>query len=97
MPKTNPAQGLVARPASLHGHVILDWLAETPMNALELSVRLEHELPAAEERMQFHTCDRRGLSLEELLVLLAERGKITDLAGRWMANPSSRCDHNETQ
>jgi probable metal-binding protein len=74
--------------ASLHGHVILRWLAEQPMEAGALRERVDRELGAA---VSFHTCDRSGLSFDALLGLLAERGKIVREGEAWRSEMSQVC------
>ncbi len=78
-----------AAPAgSTHGHVILKWLAEEPLSVDALRNRVAGELGSAP---QFHTCDRQSLSLDGLLELLSERGKIVASAGGWSSDMSKVC------
>lgn len=74
---------------STHGHTVLRWLAETPMNLSALADRVGQMLgPEA----RFHTCDREGLALGDLIDLLAERGKIVRVGEAWTADLSRLCD-----
>ena len=74
---------------SIHGHVILKWLADAPLSSAALKARVAGELG---EQAQFHTCDTSGLSLEALLALLAERGKITQVGDGWQSDLSRMCN-----
>ena len=73
---------------SVHGHVILKWLADAPLSPATLQTRVAAELGPAP---QFHTCDKNGLSLDALLALLAERGKISQSAAGWRSDMSKVC------
>ena len=73
---------------SIHGHVILKWLADAPLTRTALQTRVAGELGAAP---QFHTCDTVGLSLDALLTLLAERGKISQTGDGWRSDMSKVC------
>lgn len=85
MPLTNsPA-------ASAHGHTILRWLAAQPMSAESLHQKVSAELGS---NVSFHTCDTSDLSLDALLALLAERGKLAYTGEVWTADLSKMCgDH----
>lgn len=77
--------------ASAHGHTILRWLAAQPMNAESLRRKVSAELGDA---VSFHTCDVSDLSLDALLDLLAERGKLAYTGEVWTADLSKMCaDH----
>lgn len=85
MPLTN------APAASTHGHTILRWLAAQPMSAESLRQKVNAELGDA---VSFHTCDVGDLSLDALLALLAERGKLAFTGEVWTADLSKMCaDH----
>lgn len=73
---------------SIHGHVILKWLADAPLSQDALKTRVAGELGSTP---QFHTCDKSGLSLESLLALLAERGKISATGSGWQSDMSKVC------
>lgn len=73
---------------SIHGHVILKWLADAPLGADALKARVTEELGSAP---QFHTCDTNGLSLDGLLTLLSERGKISQTSNGWRSDISKMC------
>ena len=74
---------------SIHGHVILKWLADAPLSSTALKTRVAGELGATP---QFHTCDKSGLSLDTLLALLAERGKISQVGDGWRSDMSKVCN-----
>lgn len=74
--------------ASIHGHVILRWLAERPMETTALRQRVVDELGAD---ARFHTCDMTDLSFDALVVLLAERGKIVPTAEGWRSDLAQVC------
>jgi probable metal-binding protein len=74
--------------ASTHGHTILRWLSESPMSAQALDARVGSEIGAD---ARFHTCDTTELSLQGLLSLLAERGKIAETQGVWTSDLSKMC------
>jgi probable metal-binding protein len=73
---------------SIHGHVLLKWLADTPLSTDALRTRVAEQL-GAEPR--FHTCDKSGLSLDALLALLSERGKIALSGSGWSSDLSKMC------
>ena len=73
---------------STHGHTILHWLAAEPMSGEALQQRVDGELGAA---ARFHTCDSAGLTLDELLALLAGRGKILPVGAAWTSDLSKVC------
>lgn len=74
--------------ASTHGHVILRWLSEQPMDD---STLLERANDALGQSMRFHTCDTTDLSLDALIRLLAERGKIVRVGEAWRSDLSKVC------
>ena len=74
---------------STHGHVILKWLAAAPLSNAALKTRVAGELGG---KVQFHTCDTSGLSLDALLALLAERGKIARVGDGWQSDLSRMCN-----
>lgn len=77
--------------ASAHGHTILRWLAAQPMSAESLQQKVSAELGS---NVSFHTCDMSDLSLDALLALLAERGKLAFIGEVWTADLSKMCaDH----
>lgn len=73
---------------STHGHTVLHWLAAGPMSREALRRRVDDELGSA---ASFHTCDRAGLGLDDLLALLAERGKILPVGDKWTSDMSKVC------
>jgi probable metal-binding protein len=73
---------------SNHGHVILRWLAGRPLSEQALRERVARELG---EHACFHTCDMKGLSLDALIRLLAERGKIVREGDGWRSDLSKVC------
>ena len=73
---------------STHGHVVLRWLAERPSGVEALRERVNRELGAA---ACFHTCDTNGLTLDGLVELLAERGKIVREGDAWRSEMSKVC------
>lgn len=76
---------------SAHGHTILRWLAAQPMSAESLRRKVSAELG---DVVSFHTCDVSDLSLDALLALLAERGKLAYSGEVWTADLSKMCaDH----
>lgn len=76
---------------STHGHTILRWLAAQPMSAELLHQKVSAELGS---NVSFHTCDTSDLSLDALLALLAERGKLAYTGDVWTADLSKMCgDH----
>jgi len=80
---------LGARPLkSTHGHVILRWLSEQPMDDSALRVRANEALG---QSMRFHTCDTQDLTLDALIRLLAERGKIVRVGEAWRSDLSKVC------
>jgi probable metal-binding protein len=73
---------------STHGHVVLHWMAGAPLDETALRARVERELgPAA----RFHTCDTSGLTLDGLIALLAERGKIVRDGDGWRSEMAKVC------
>lgn len=74
--------------ASAHGHTILRWLSAQPMSAESLRDKVSAELG---DEVSFHTCDASGLSLDALLALLAQRGKLAFTGGVWTADLSKMC------
>ena len=73
---------------SIHGHVILQWLADTSLSSGALATRVANAFGSTP---QFHTCDQTGLSLDSLLALLAERGKIRQSGEGWRSDMSKVC------
>lgn len=82
------AEPAAAPAGSVHGHVILNWLADAPLTINEMQDRCTSEFGAAP---QFHTCDTTGLSLTALLGLLAERGKIVKAGSGWRSDMTQVC------
>lgn len=78
--------------ASIHGHLILRWLAEAPLDVAALHARVAREFGAAP---RFHTCDTRDLTLDALIALLSERGKIVTTAEGWRGDAAKVCADGE--
>lgn len=75
-------------PQSIHGHVILRQLAETPMTRMAIAARARHDFGAG---ARFHTCDTQGLSFDALFDLLAARGKIVADGELWATETAKVC------
>ena len=73
---------------SVHGHVILRWLAEQAMDLETLRARADAQLG---QDVRFHTCDTGELGLDALIRLLAERGKIVREGDAWRSEMSKVC------
>lgn len=87
-PDHHHADKIAAPAGSVHGHVILNWLAAAPLTLNELHERCASEFGTAP---QFHTCDTAGLDLSALLGLLAERGKIVKAGSGWRSDMTQVC------
>jgi probable metal-binding protein len=78
----------VSPEGSTHGHVVLHWLAATPLDEAALRERVGRELGTT---ARFHTCDTTGLTLDALIALLAERGKIVRDGAGWRSEMDKVC------
>jgi probable metal-binding protein len=75
-------------PGSVHGHVILRWLAAQAMDLETLRTRADALLG---RDARFHTCDTVDLDLDALVSLLAERGKIVRDGEGWRSDLAKVC------
>jgi probable metal-binding protein len=73
---------------SIHGHTIMRWLGAETLSGNELAARVQREFG---DDARFHTCDSQGLSLQDLLALLSQRGKVRQLGTGWTADLSKMC------
>lgn len=73
---------------SIHGHTIMRWLGAETLSKEALAARVDREFGSA---ARFHTCDTRELSLDGLLALLVDRGKVREVAAGWTADLSTMC------
>jgi len=75
---------------SIHGHEILHHLLDHEPTPEALK---EHVEKTYGTEATFHTCSAEGMSLEELMAFLGERGKIALVKGRLVADPEKICQH----
>lgn len=75
---------------SIHGHALMEWLAEMGPMPRETLVASAGDAFGAQAR--FHTCSASDLSAEGLVDLLSSKGKIgTGEQGLFLA--MAPCDH----
>lgn len=74
--------------ASVHGHVVLKQLLQSPMSREALATQMRE---AYGSDANFHTCDVVGMSFEQLFELLVGRGKIVEIQGQWSARLEMMC------
>lgn len=74
--------------ASVHGHVVLKRLLESPVSREVLATQLRD---AYGSDASFHTCDVVGMSFDQLFDLLVGRGKIIENQGLWSARLEMMC------
>jgi probable metal-binding protein len=77
---------------SIHGHEILNHLLQHEPTPEKLK---KHVLKVYGPEARFYTCSDEGLSLEELLAFLKERGKYVLLEGKMVADTEKICQHSE--
>lgn len=77
---------------SIHGHTVMRWLGVETLSGEALAARASREFG---DDARFHTCDTQGLTLQGLLALLAERGKVCEVPAGWTADLSRMCGDDE--
>jgi probable metal-binding protein len=78
---------------SIHGHRVLEILegSESPLSVRQLR---EVVVNRYGEDARFHTCSAQAMNLDELLVFLSQRGKVSAVEGLIEAAPDRTC-HDE--
>jgi probable metal-binding protein len=83
---------------SIHGHDIMHLLiqAHPAMTIRELRAHVQN---THGDHARFHTCSSQGMTLDELLTFLKNRGKITQQGECLIADPARMCQdkHGEHQ
>lgn len=79
--------------SSTHGHEVMRLLgaAESGLTRAELAAAAAARCG---EDASFHTCAAEGMTLDRLLVFLAERGKVVERDGRLHAELGRMCNHD---
>ena len=77
---------------SFHGHEVMRMIASAPnpYSRQQLSDAVEAEFG---QNARFHTCSAQGMTLDELLQFLSERGKLTEANGRLNVARENICNH----
>jgi len=75
---------------SIHGHDVIDLLREEVMSLEQLQQRV---ISRYGESARFHTCKLQGLTLEQLLSFLLEKGKIVATEQGLSLNLAKLCQH----
>jgi probable metal-binding protein len=79
-------------PTSVHGHEIIKLVheADPPLTSAELPQRIAERFG---DDVEFHACAGGGMSLDEILVFLSERGKVVEVDGKLTTDIGLMCDH----
>ncbi len=79
-------------PEHIHGHDVLDFMiasgASYTRASLADAIRKRFGADA-----QFHTCSADGMSAEDLIEFLAQRGKFTGTEAGFTVDPDRVCAH----
>ncbi len=78
---------------SVHGHEILRLLLETPepLTQAELRGIAAREFGAD---ARYHTCSAAEMTLDDLIVFLMGRGKLSESDGRLIVHRREICNHD---
>jgi probable metal-binding protein len=82
-------------PTSLHGHDVIRLIgaAPAPLTRPQIEEAITRQAGGG---VSFHVCAGDGMSLDELLAFLMQRGKITQHAdGTFTADVALMCDHDD--
>lgn len=77
---------------SVHGHKVMDLLSASD-KALSKTELLKAVADAFGEGAAFHTCSAKGMSAEELIDFLLNKGKFIEAENGLAMAANSRCDH----
>ena len=94
-PETPPSSAehkMTAIPEEIHGHEVMQMMldADKTYDAASLKVAIVERFgPNA----RFYTCSANGMTAEQLIQFLAERGKFVSLGDGFSTAPDKICDH----
>ena len=75
---------------NVHGHAVLELLAETPLSRVQLDAALTERFGA---EVRFCTCSAQDMTREELLAMLIAKGKVAEVGGVLAVDPARICKH----
>ncbi|WP_432454807.1 MULTISPECIES: YecH family metal-binding protein [unclassified Agarivorans] len=78
---------------SIHGHQVMQLMLETggSFSSESLEVLLHQTFG---ENSVYHTCSKQGMNAQQLIVLLAERGKFVESKQGFTTSQSKICSHH---
>lgn len=79
---------------SIHGHEVMRLIheAKPPLSRFALKAAVERRFG---REASFHVCEGGGMTLDELLVFLKQRGKIIEAAGVLKVDMGQVCDEGQ--
>jgi len=77
---------------SIHGHEVMEMIltAEPPYSKDELREMVKSRFGDAP---RFHTCSAQDMTLDELILFLAGKGKVVEVDGVLGTSRGQICDH----
>ena len=78
----------------VHGHAVIDFVAGHP-GGIQRQCLADHVFGNFGPDVRFCTCSAEGMTLDQLLVFLAERSKIFPRGDVIFPGSSPACDHGE--
>ena len=75
---------------NIHGHAVLDLLAETALTRVQLDAELTRRYGVD---VRFCTCSVQGMTRDELVGFLLQKGKIVEANGLLTTDLSRVCNH----
>jgi probable metal-binding protein len=79
---------------SIHGHEVMRLIHEAKPALSRFALKAAVERRFGRDAT-FHVCEGGGMTLDELLLLLKQRGKIVEAAGVLRVDMSQVCDEGQ--
>lgn len=77
---------------SIHGHEVLHFMLENEKGFSKESLKAAIENRFGSDA-RFHTCSAEGMTAEQLIDFLAEKGKFVDSGSGFNTEPEKICNH----
>lgn len=76
----------------VHGHEVMQMMLESD-TAYTRKTLQEAMLKRFGEDARFHTCSAEGMTADELIIFLEQRGKFVDSGEGFTTDPDRICNH----